>query len=97
MREKKVDKFFLIIIFFLIFLGSILLTAAVFIPSLGWSHGGAERWIQIGAFSFQPVEFLKFGFVIYFAAWLSWVKNKVQDFRFGILPFGIMLGVIAFI
>jgi len=82
---------------FLIFLGSILLTAAVFIPSLGWSHGGAERWIQIGAFSFQPVEFLKFGFVIYFAAWLSWVKNKVQDFRFGILPFGIMLGVIAFI
>ena len=27
---------------FLIFLGSILLTAAVFIPSLGWSHGGAQ-------------------------------------------------------
>src|SRR3989338_6346419 len=30
---------------FLIFLGVILLTAAVFIPSLGWSHGGAQRWI----------------------------------------------------
>lgn len=82
---------------FLIFLGSILLTAAVFIPALGWSHGGAERWIQIGSFTFQPVEFLKFGFVIYFAAWLSWAKNKVQDFRFGILPFGIMLAIIAFI
>ncbi len=82
---------------FIIFLGSILLTAAVFIPSLGWSHGGASRWIQIGSFTFQPVEFLKFGFVIYFAAWLSWAKNKVQDFRFGILPFGIMLSVIAFI
>jgi cell division protein FtsW len=27
---------------FLIFLGSILLTAAVFIPSLGWSHGGRQ-------------------------------------------------------
>src|SRR3989338_7432239 len=39
---------------FLIFLGSILLTAAVFIPSLGWSHGGAQRWIQLGPFSFQP-------------------------------------------
>jgi len=82
---------------FLIFLGSILLTAAVFIPSLGWSHGGAERWIQLGPISFQPVEFLKFGFIIYFAAWLSWVKNKVQDFRFGILPFGIMLAIIAFV
>ncbi len=82
---------------FLIFLGSILLTAAVFIPSLGWSHGGAQRWIAIGSFRFQPVEFLKFGFVIYFAAWLSWVKHKAQDFRFGILPLGIMLAIIAFV
>ena len=82
---------------FYIFLGSILLTAAVFIPSLGWSRFGAERWIEIGAFRFQPVEFLKFGFVIYFAAWLSWAKNRVQDFKFGILPFGILLAIIAFI
>jgi cell division protein FtsW len=82
---------------FIIFIGSILLTAAVFIPHVGWSHGGAERWIQLGPISFQPVEFLKFGFVIYFAAWLSWAKNKVEDFRFGILPFGIMLAIIAFI
>ncbi|MEI6280683.1 MAG: putative lipid II flippase FtsW [bacterium] len=81
----------------LIFLGSILLTAAVFIPSLGWSHGGAERWIDIGITRFQPVELLKFGFIIYFAAWLSWVKNRVQDIRFGILPFGIMLAIIAFV
>jgi len=82
---------------FLIFLASILLTAAVFVPHLGWSHGGAQRWIQLGGFSFQPVEILKFGFVIYFAAWLSWVKNRVQDFKFGILPFAIMLVVIAVI
>ncbi len=82
---------------FFIFLISILLTAAVFIPDLGWSRGGAQRWIQFFGFSFQPVEILKFGFVIYFAAWLSWVKNKVQDFRFGVLPFSIMLAVIAVI
>src|SRR3989344_3501794 len=42
---------------FFIFLISIILTAAVFIPYLGWSHGGAQRWIQLGGFSFQPVEF----------------------------------------
>lgn len=82
---------------FLIFLGAILLTAAVFIPHLGWSHGGAQRWITLGPFSFQPVEILKFSFVIYFAAWLSWAKGRVQDFRFGILPFGIMLAIIAVI
>ena len=72
------------------------MTAAVFIPTLGWSHGGAERWLKIGPFpSFQPVEFLKFTFVIYFAAWLSWAKNRVQDFKFGILPFLIMIIIIA--
>lgn len=81
----------------IIFIGSILLTAAVFIPSLGWSHGGAERWIDLGFTRFQPVELLKFGFVIYFAAWLSWAKNRVKDFKFGILPFSIMLIVIAVI
>lgn len=82
---------------FYIFLFSILITAAVFIPQLGWSHGGARRWIKLGPLSFQPVEFLKFGFIIYFAAWLSWAKNKIHDFRFGILPLTVMLSIIALI
>ena len=82
---------------FYIFLGSIALTAAVFIPHVGWSHGGATRWINIGPISFQPAEILKFGFIIYFAAWLSWAKNKVQDFKFGILPLCALLAIIAVI
>ncbi len=82
---------------FYIFLLTIFLTAAVFIPSIGWSRLGAERWIEIGSFRFQPVEFLKFGFVIYFAAWLSWAKDKVRDFKWGLLPLCIMLSVIALI
>lgn len=82
---------------FVIFIGSILLTALVFVPHIGWSHGGATRWVKIGPISFQPVEILKFGFIIYFAAWLSWAKNRVQDFKFGILPFAIMLSVIALV
>jgi cell division protein FtsW len=81
---------------FFIFLMSILLTAAVFVPGLGWSHGGAERWIKLGPLgNFQPVEFLKFGFIIYFAAWLSWAKTRVKNFKFGILPLFIMLAIIA--
>jgi cell division protein FtsW len=80
---------------FYIFTISILLTAAVFIPNVGWSHGGAQRWIQLLGFSFQPVEFLKFGFVIYCASWLASVKHKVQDFKFGILPLGVMLAIIS--
>ncbi len=80
---------------FLIFLGSILLTACVFVPHLGWTHGGAQRWIKLGSFSFQPVEILKFSLIIYFATLLSAAKNKVQNFKVGILPFIIMLALIA--
>ncbi|MBP6060645.1 MAG: cell division protein FtsW [Candidatus Pacebacteria bacterium] len=79
----------------LIFIGSILLTCAVFIPQLALHHGGAGRWIQFAGFSFQPVEFLKFGFIIYFAAWLSWAKTRVQDFKFGILPLFVLLAIIG--
>ena len=81
-----------------LFLGSIVLTTLVFIPGLGWSHGGAERWIKIPFLgTFQPAELLKFGFIIYFAAWLSWAKNKVKDFKFSILPLLVMLGIISLV
>ena len=78
-------------------IGSIGLTLLVFVPGLGFRHGGALRWVTFGFISFQPVEFLKIGFLIYFASWLSWVKNKVENFKYGILPFVILLGLIAFI
>src|SRR6185436_9696404 len=61
---------------FYFFIASIILTTLVFIPGVGFSHGGARRWIEIGSFSFQPAEILKLAFVIYFAAWLSWLKTR---------------------
>ncbi len=79
------------------FLSSIALTLLVFVPHLGFAHGGAKRWIALGPVTFQPVELLKFGFVIYFAAWLSWAKTKVQNLKFGVLPLMVLLGIIALI
>lgn len=78
-----------------LFVISIILTALVFIPQVGFSHGGARRWIEIFGISFQPVEFLKIGFIIYFSAWLSWAKGRIRDIRFSILPLFVMLGVIG--
>ncbi len=80
-----------------IFIISILITCLVFVPKIGFSHGGAQRWINIFGISFQPVEFLKIAFVIYFAAWLSWVKTKVRDMKFSIIPLLLLLGVIALV
>jgi cell division protein FtsW len=74
---------------------SVALTAAVFIPQLSLVHGGAKRWILLGAISFQPSEFLKFAFVVYLSAWLSNRSKEVQTFTFGLLPFVIMSAIIA--
>ena len=78
-----------------ILISSIAITALVFVPHLGFSHGGARRWIQIFGISLQPVEILKVAFVIYVSAWLSWVKKKVENPLFGILPVIVILGIIA--
>jgi cell division protein FtsW len=80
---------------FYIFLGAIVLNLLLFIPGLAIHHGGATRWLNLGAFSFQPSEFLKIGFIIYFAAWLGGVKDKVKNFKLGLLPFLVIMGVLS--
>ena len=47
-----------------IFSVSIILTMLVFVPHLGFSSGGARRWIDLGPVSFQPAELLKLGFIL---------------------------------
>lgn len=78
-----------------IFLGTVLATAAVFIPHIGFSHGGAQRWISIGPISFQPAELLKIGFVIYYASWLAWASKQKEEFKYKIVPLIALLAVIA--
>jgi cell division protein FtsW len=80
---------------FFIFIATLILTLAVFIPGLGFSHGGARRWISVFGVSFQPAEILKLGFVTYFAAWLAWTSKKEQEFKYKLLPLIIMLGLVA--
>jgi cell division protein FtsW len=80
---------------FYIFFGALALTLAVFIPHVGFAHGGARRWISLGFVSFQPAELLKIAFVIYFSAWLAWTRKKQEDIKFRIIPLGIMLLVVA--
>lgn len=77
----------------LFFIGSAILTALVFIPFLGFSHGGATRWLNIGIFTFQPAEFLKLGVVIYLAAWFATVKGKIKTFKWGVAPLLIVLTI----
>ena len=76
-----------------IFIASIVASLLVFVPYLGFSHGGATRWIALGPITFQPSEIMKLGAVIYLAAWFSSSKNKADSFKTGFLPFIVVLGV----
>lgn len=83
---------------FFIFIGAIILNIAVFIPGVGFSHNGATRWINLGAFTFQPSEFLKIAFIFYFSAWISSVRDKARETKYGLIPFLVivlLLGIIV--
>jgi|APGre2960657423_1045063.scaffolds.fasta_scaffold09222_3 cell division protein FtsW len=73
---------------FLFYIISIILLILVFVPGIGFGHGGARRWIHVGNFfSIQPSEIYKVAFVLFFALWLSKLKDKVATFKYGTLAF----------
>src|SRR3989344_4759818 len=81
-----------------IFILSILLTLLVFIPGIGFEHGGAKRWISIfGTTSFQPSEALKLGAIIYFAALLPLFKDRIRTVKYALGLTGIVIAVPAII
>lgn len=82
---------------FFIFLGAIILSLLVFIPQLGFGHGGALRWVDLGFITFQPSEFLKFAFIIYFSAWLSNIQKKIGSFNHTAIPFFVVMSIVGLI
>tara|TARA_B100002051_G_scaffold276628_2_gene326284 strand:- start:13180 stop:14298 length:1119 start_codon:yes stop_codon:yes gene_type:complete len=82
---------------FYIFVGSLLLTLAVFVPGIGMTHAGATRWLDLGITTIQPSELLKIGFVIYLATWLSGTHGKVSHWRHGLIPFAVITGIVGFV
>ena len=71
------------------------LLTAVFLPQLGYSWGGARRWLDVGIFSFQPSEILKFSFIAYLAAWLDARRAQVGSVSYGMAPFALMIGIVG--
>ncbi len=78
-----------------VFLFCFFLTLLVFMPHIGFEHGGAKRWINLGSFTFQPSEFLKFSFIAYLASWIASRKNNIKFFKSGLMPFLIMTAFVG--
>ncbi len=81
----------------ILFLLTIVLLIAVFLPGLGKELGGAHRWIGIGGLLFQPSEIVKLTFIIYFASWLEKKGEGVRDFSSGFLPFIVLMIILGFL
>lgn len=78
---------------FYFFVFALLLNALVFVPGIGFRHGGASRWINLGAFTFQPSEFLKVAMIVYYAAWAAGLKDKIKTFWGGLAPLALVIGL----
>lgn len=68
-------------------------TLLVFVPGLGFSHGGATRWVDLGFTTFQPSELLKIAFIIYFATWIASARTKITTWQWGFMPFVVLTGI----
>ena len=67
----------------------------VLVLVLGTLTNGARRWINVFGFTtFQPSELTKVGVILYYALLISHYKEKMKTFRYGVLPFAAILGVI---
>lgn len=78
-----------------IFILGLGLAAAVFLPQVGLEAGGAKRWLAFGPITFQPAEFLKFGFILYLAAYFSSSGRRVNSLSEGLLPFLVAVGLVG--
>jgi len=69
----------------------------VLVGFVGIDAGGARRWINIAGFNFQPSEFAKIGFILFFASLLSDVKEtgRIKVYKYGFLYPIIFLGPIV--
>ena len=75
---------------------SIIMLVLVLIPGVGITRNNATRWLGFGElFTFQPSEIAKVGVILYFADSISKKKERMHTLKYGVLPYGILLAVIA--
>jgi cell division protein FtsW len=91
----KMDYRHLRLVAFPLLVVSLGLTALVFVPSLGHTYGGSTNWLSFGPVRFQPAELVKLALVVYLAAWLGNQSERVSSWQLGLLPFGLVMAVVA--
>jgi cell division protein FtsW len=79
----------------LLVLIGIVLLGLVLVPGIGFAVGNSRRWIDFGAFLFQPSEFMKLALVFYLASWYDKRQHHATDLYYGFLPTLFVVGIVA--
>lgn len=74
---------------------ALVLLLLVKFPGIGFTAGGASRWIHLGPIFLQPAELAKLAIVVYCAAWLAGRKQHLTDFFSGVLPMLCIVGLFS--
>ncbi len=78
----------------LLLLGCFVLLLAVFVPGLGHTVNGAQRWINLGVSNFQTVEAVKLMYIVWLASYLVRFRDEVNATWAAMLkPIGVALGL----
>jgi cell division protein FtsW len=80
-----------------VFLVSMLLLIAVLFHRNREEESGARRWINLGFTTFQPSEAVKIAEIMLFAVMICNYRDKMKTFKYGVLPFAVVVGVICFL
>ncbi len=64
-----------------VFAAGLLGTALVFMPGIGFEHGGGRRWLDLGITTVQPSEFLKLAGVIMAASIFALLRDEAADWK----------------
>lgn len=69
--------------------------ALALVLAMGVIRGGARRWIEVGSVTVQPSEIAKLGMVVFLAAALSGLGDRVSDLRALAAPVSASVGLIS--
>lgn len=79
-----------------LFVISILLLFALFLPGIGANYGTSTSWINLPFLpSVQPAEIVKLTLIFYLAVWMEKRQELVRSFQYGFLPFTVLLSSVV--
>ncbi len=72
-------------LYWLMYAGNLILLAAVLFSKVGDDAGGAQRWLELGSFRFQPSETAKIILILFFAQFIMKHRERFNTFKYIIL------------